>query len=127
MPDENIDIKCNVQLPNSDSRVFVQLVESRPERVFYRISLKPPEGEISQVVPADTYKIPVRHDLGRSANDLRGYQMACVGVVGFVVDGKWQLKCETILNGVVENTCGPGELNGKQGDMLKFRFRCTFV
>jgi hypothetical protein len=127
MPDETIDIKCTVQLPNSDGRVFIQLFESRPERVFYRITLKDPQGNIAQVVPADTYKIPIRHDLGRGANDLRGYQMACVGVVGFVVDGNWQVKCETIVDGVVVNTCGPGELNGKQGDMSKFRFLCTFV
>lgn len=127
MPDPTIDIQSQVTLPNSGSNVFVQLRESRPERVFYRINLRDSQSNITHVVPPHTYAIPVRHDLGRGADGLRGHQMACVGVVGFVVAGRWQLKCEILVDNVVVETCGPGELNGTQGDMSRFRFICDFV
>ena len=92
MADESIDAKCQVDLPNSGSNVFVQLVESRPERVDYRINLKDPQQNTIHVVPAAVYAIPVLHDSGRAANGLRGYQMFCAGVVGFAVAGSWHLE-----------------------------------
>jgi hypothetical protein len=127
MPDEPIDINCEIPLPTSNSEVFVQLRESRPERVAYQIDLLSPDGTVTNIVPPGPIQIPVRHDLGRSAIALGGYKMACVGIVGFVVAGQWDLKLETLVNGAVVNTCGPGKINASQGGASTFRFICTFV
>jgi len=126
MADESIDAKCQVDLPNSGSNVFVQLVESRPEGVDYRINLKDPQQNTIHVVPAAVYAIPVLHDSGRAANGLRGYQMFCAGVVGFAVAGSWDLECQVIVDNNVVGRCS-GTLNGTQGAMSMFRFICDFV
>ncbi len=125
MPDQNIDIECKAALPNSQSRVFIQLREYRPERVFYRVNLKAPNSKIIHVAAPDTYAIPIRHDLGRNANELAGYQVACRGIVGFVASGKWKLICEILVGGEVVHTCPPGELEGAPGEMSPFRFVCS--
>jgi hypothetical protein len=127
MPDDNIDIQCQVTLPNSQSRVFVQLRENRPERVFYRINLRDPQGNIIHVAAPATYDIPVRHDLGFSANELHHYDMAVNGIVGFVGSGQWQLRCEILVDGEVVHTCGPGALDSAVGGMARFRFICSFT
>jgi hypothetical protein len=128
MADPSIDIQCQINLPtNSNSNVFVQLVESRPERVFYRINLRDPQSNVTHIVPPHVYDIPVLHDLGRSANALRGYRMICVGTVGFVVAGQWDLECQTFVDGNMVKACGPGTLDGVQGGMSMFRFICEFV
>ena len=126
MPNEPIDKKCSVQLPNSDRNVFVQLQENRPEGVEYQIDLKSPQGKVINVVPRGRRQLPVLHDLGRSANALRGYTLACVGAVSFKVGAKWKLKLETAVNNTVVNTCGPGEIDATQGGMSTFRFICDF-
>lgn len=122
----NIDIQCTVQLPNSASHVFVRLVESRPERVRYRINLRDSNDNVNPVVREDRYFIPVPHDLGR-ANHLRGLTMICVGEVGFSANGPWDLRCEFFLDDNLFHTCGPGELNGAQGSRPFFRFTCLFT
>ena len=126
MANESIDVRCQVNLPNSNGNAFVQLVESRPERVEYKIDLTDPQQNIIHVVPKDVYVLPVLHDLRRAANALRGYQMACVGVVGFVVSGSWDLECQVIVDNNVVGKC-TGTLNGTQGKMNLFRFICDFL
>lgn len=126
MPD-NIDIQCQVALPSLPGRVYIQLRESRPERVFYRVNLRDPGSQIIHVAAPDTYAIPVRHDLGRGANELSGYDVACNGIVGFVASGSWSLRCEILVGGEVVHTCGPGTLTGTPGDMSRFRFICSFA
>jgi hypothetical protein len=124
---DQIDIQCQIQLPNSNSNAFVQLSESAPERVFYRINLRDPADNVTHVVPPHVYDLPVLHDLGLSANALRGYRMICVGTVGLVVKGSWNLECQTFVDGNLVKTCGPGTIDGEQGGMYMFRFSCTFV
>ncbi|HWM23525.1 MAG TPA: hypothetical protein VNP98_01775 [Chthoniobacterales bacterium] len=126
MPD-NIDLTCTIPLPDSAHHVFVQLEETRPERVEYRINLRDPDNNVIHVVPQNFYDIPVPHDLGRSTNALRGYKMICVGEVKFAVSGPWQLRCELRVNDSLVSTCGPGALNGIQGTVKMFRFTCIFV
>lgn len=123
----NIDLTCTIPLPSSDRRVFVQLEETRPERVEYRINLRDPDNDVIHVVPQHVYDIPVPHDLGRGANALRGYKMICVGEVKFAVSGPWQLRSEFRVNDSLVHTCGPGVLNGTQGTVKMFRFTCLFV
>ena len=122
----NIDIQCTVQLPRSDSHVFVRLIESRPERVRYRINLRDRNDNVTPVVREDYYRIPVWHDLGR-ANHLRSYTIVCVGEVGFSVSGPWDLRCEFFLDDNLFHTCGPGNLNGAQGTRPFFRFTCLLT
>lgn len=127
MAEKPIDIHCTIQLPESDNNVFVQLKEDRPEQVGYQIDLRSPGGEVTNVVPKEAREIPVPHDLGRSANALRGYAMACVGVVGFAVAGKWHLKLESLVDEELVKVCGPGEIDATQGGSSTFRFICDFV
>jgi hypothetical protein len=124
---DQIDKQCQVNLPNSNNNVFVQLSESGPEPVFYRINLRDAQSNVTHIVPPDVYRIPVAHDVGRSANTLRGYRVACVGMVGFVVTGSWNLECQILVDGNVVETCGPETLSGVQGGMYMFRFICDFV
>jgi hypothetical protein len=126
MPNDNIDKQCQVNLPSSDNNVFVQLVESRPERVEYRIDLVDPQQNINHVVPKDKYQIPVLHDLKRSANASRGYKMVCAGFVSFSVSGSWDLECRVMVDNNVAGKCS-GTLNGTQGTTNMFRFFCEFV
>lgn len=125
MPDEPIDKNCTITLPSSNSMVFVQLRESRPERVEYEVDRKC-DAAVSNVAPRNFYKIPVPHPVGRSANDLRGCTLACVGVVYFAVAGDWELKLETIIDDAVVHTCGPGTINASQGGISTFRFICEY-
>jgi hypothetical protein len=127
MASQSIDIQGQINLPNSSSNVFVQLTETRPERVYYRINLIDAHLNTIHVVPEGVYAIPIKHDLQRSANELKGYQMACVGIVGFAVAGSWDLDCQFLVDGSVVGKLGPGTLNGTQGDMCMFRFRATFA
>lgn len=127
MADQSIDIQCQANLPNSDSHVFVQLVESGPERVYYRINLRDPQSNVTHVVPPDVYAIPVAHDLGHGANALRGYRVACVGTVGFVVAEHWELAFQVLVDGNVVKECGPGSIDGTLGGMNMFRFICELV
>ena len=127
MADESIDKRCRVKLPNSNSNVFVQLVRSRPERVDYKIDLIDPHKNIIHVVPKADYDIPVLHDLGQSANALRGYQMACVGVVGIVVAERWELECQVFVGNNVVGTCSGALENPTAGKMYMFRFICDLI
>ena len=125
MPD-NTD-PCTIQLANSNSHVFVQLETTRPERVEYRINLRDANDNVTHVVPQDFYEIPVPHDLGRSANALRGYKMICVGQVWFSSNGPLQLRCEFRVDDRLVDTCGPKALSGTQGTVKMFRFTCVFA
>jgi len=127
MAEKPIDISCTIQLPVSDQHVFIQLEEDRPERVGYQIDLRSPGGQVTNVVPKGDRQIPVLHDLGLSAKALRGYTMACVGVVGFAVAGKWHLKLESLVENKLVGTCGPGEIDASQGGASTFRFMCNFT
>ena len=123
---DNIDKQFSVKLPNSSSNVHVQLVESRPERVDYKIDLVDPNQAITHVVPKDFYLLPTLHDLWKVANTLANYRMACVGLVGFVVDGDWNLECQIIVDGKVVGRSS-GSLKGTAGSMNFFRFICNFT
>jgi hypothetical protein len=127
MADQSIDIQGQIKLPDSSSDVFVQLTETRPERVYYRINLLDPHLNTIHVVPEAVYAIPIKHDLQRSASDLKGYQMACVGIVGFAVAGSWNLDCQILVDDKMVGKLGPGTINATQGDMCMFRFRVTFA
>jgi hypothetical protein len=123
---DNIDKQFSVKLPNSSSNVHVQLVESRPERVDYKIDLVDSNQAITHVVPKDFYLLPTLHDLWKPANALAGYRMACVGLVGFVVDGSWDLECQIIVDGKVVARSS-GTVTGTAGNMNFFRFICNFT
>jgi len=126
MASSNIDKQFNVKLPNSSSNACVQLVESRPERVDYKIDLVDAQQAITHVVPKDFYPLPTLHDLGKPANQLAGYHMACIGVVGFVAAGPWNLECQIMVEGAIVGTCA-GSLNGTVGGLNYFRFICNFA
>jgi hypothetical protein len=126
MPDEPIDKNCTITLPASDSTVFVQLRESRPESLEYEIDLKSPDGTVTNVAPRKFREIPVPHSLGRSARNLHGYAIACVGAVYFKVAGDWKLKLETVIDGVVVHTCGPETINASQSGISTFSFICEY-
>lgn len=126
MANDNIDKQFSVQLPSSSSNVHAQLVESRPERVDYKIDLVDSNQAITHVVPKDFYPLPTLHDLGKPANTLSGYHMACIGIIGFVADGNFKLECQVIVDGNVVGKCS-GNLNGTAGGMNIFRFICNFA
>jgi hypothetical protein len=127
MADESIDVRCRVNLPDSNSNVFVQLVRSRPERVEYKIDLIDPQQNITHVVPKAVYDIPVLHDLGQGANALRGYRMACVGVVGIAVGERWELECQVFVDKNIAGTCSGALQKPTAGKMYMFRFICDFI
>ena len=104
--------------------VFVQLRESRPERIEYQIDLKC-GAAVSNVVPRAFYKTPIPHPV-RPANGLRGCTLACVGVGYLSVAGDWELQLETIIDNTVIHICGPGKTDGSQGGMVPFRFICEY-
>jgi hypothetical protein len=52
--------------------------------------------------------------------------MACIGLVGFVAAGDWNLECQIIVDGKVVGRSS-GTLTGTAGNMNMFRFICNFT